>query len=78
VRCSVAAGVAGGGPVAGVLLGGLQAEGVSGAGWSGVGDHGGPAPAVGPSSVGCCSAYCGGVGHGRWGARLAAALGASV
>ncbi len=75
---SVAAGVAGGGSVAGVLLGGVQAEGVSGAGWSGVGDHRGPAPARGESSGGWCGPDIWGVGHGRWGARLTAALGASV
>ncbi len=37
-------------------------------------------PAGGPSSGGWCGAHIGSVGHGhgRWGARLAAAPGASV
>jgi len=82
VRCSVAPSVAGVGSPVGVLLGGLQAEGVSGAGWSGVRDHrrsvaSRPAIAKMVRGSGRAGACAEGVGHGRWGARLAAALGAS-
>ncbi len=78
---STAPSAARGGASAGVLLSCLQAEGVSDSGWSGVGHHRRPAPALGPPSGGWCgAAHTGSVGHGhgRWGARLAAALGASV
>jgi len=44
----------------------------------GVGDHRRPAPARGESSGQWCGPHTWVVGHGRWGARLAAALGASV
>jgi len=41
------------------------------------GHHRRSAPARGPPSGGWCGAHTWVVGHGRWGARLAAALGAS-
>ena len=80
---STAPSAARGGASAGVLLSCLQAEGVSDSGWSGVGHHRGGPLAGGHGGThpgGWCGAYTGSVGHGhgRWGARLAAALGASV